>query len=381
MVKGYHLRWHTIVGVALLFLLLITIFLPGMSINAEKYIDSAVTANQYAFDRDHQLTEAQEIVEGYKAGGDRRLELKKDYEKQISRNGDSSITRLFLAKWCLTVDKALEFDGIETKSDRTLRNSGVKSVLCLWGWLIYIPFLTAMVLIVFMLMKGCTLSGALLAEGVVTLLCECLSHFLIPSMLWSSGKSAVLYFELVSEDVLEQYGAGEKFLEELFSRCGGVSWIIVSLLAVLIIVYSIVCLILWGRSLVMGNGNRYSKDVSGENPVSGGITTRQNKKLTGELRGIKGEYMGQSIAIQAGEEIVLGRDPKYCMLIFGSPKVSRRQCGIRYDAENACYQVIDYSSGGTTLADKTLLATSEYTMLHSGAVIHIGGGTEVFMMM
>ena len=50
--KGYHLRWKTIVGAVLVSLLLAAIFLPGMSISAEKYIDSAIAANQYAFDRD-----------------------------------------------------------------------------------------------------------------------------------------------------------------------------------------------------------------------------------------------------------------------------------------------------------------------------------------
>lgn len=91
--------------------------------------------------------------------------------------------------------------------------------------------------------------------------------------------------------------------------------------------------------------------------------------------------MGQSIGIPAGEEIVFGRDSQYCMLIFNNRKVSRRQCGVRYDAGNSCYLVIDYSSGGTTLQDGRMLATSEYTMLRPGTVIHIGGGAEVFMLM
>lgn len=382
--KEYHLHWHTITGAVLLCLFLVTIIFPGMLITAEKYIDSAVAANQYAYNRDSRITDAEEMTNLYGREGDMRPEIRESYEKQIIKNGDSWVTRLFLAKWCLTVDEGLDdFDGIELKSGRSLKNSGVKGVLRLWGWLIYIPFLVSMVTFVFVLVKGRTFSGLLLFDGVLILMCESLSHFLIPPMLWSLGKSSVYYFELVSEEVLAQYGAGEKFLEELLHRCGGISWIIVSIIAVLIMVYSIICLILWGNKIMGKNGESHNKETIKDNltVLNDGWTNVRPRRKTGELQGIKGEYMGQSIEILPGEEVVLGRDSKYCMLIFSSQKVSRRQCGIRYDVGNDCYQVIDYSSGGTSLPDGRVLATSEYTVLFPGTVIYIAGGRERFMLM
>ena len=382
--RGYHLHWHTITGAALLCLLLVTIFFPGMSITAEKYIDSVAAANQYAYDKDSELNSAGERALAYGREGNLRPEIRKSYEKEIIKNGDSSITRLFLAKWCLTVDEGLdEIDGIELKSNRSLKNSGVKGALRFWGWLIYLPFLVSMVTFVFVLVKGRTLPGLLLFDGVLTLICECLSHFLIPPMLWSSGKSAVYYFELVDEDVLAQYGAGEKFLEELLHRCGGLSWIIVSIIAALLIVHGIICLILWGKEMVGKGGKSKDWNMTGDNPTGKdtGWTNVRPGRRAGELRGIKGEYIGQSITILPGEEVVLGRDAKYCMLIFASQKVSRRQCGVRYDVGKDCYQVIDYSSGGTTLPDGRVRATSEYTVLFPGAVICMAGGREIFMLM
>ena len=135
--KEYHLHWHTITGAVLLCLFLVTIFFPGMSITAEKYIESAVAANQYAYNRDSRITDAEEMTNLYGREGDMRPEIRESYEKQIIKNGDSWVTRLFLAKWCLTVDEGLDdFDGIELKSGRSLKNSGVKGVLRLWGWLI-----------------------------------------------------------------------------------------------------------------------------------------------------------------------------------------------------------------------------------------------------
>lgn len=264
-------------------------------------------------------------------------------------HGDIVITRLFFAKWCLTTE-----------------NNSIESTLRLWGWLIYIPFLSGMITVVFMIVKERTFSGALLFDGIAALFCECLAHFLVPSMLWSPGD-------------------GEKLSKELIDGSEGLSWILVMTLAVLIIIYSVFCLVLWGRSAAAGNGQGSFEDIAGGERSAEigfeGESTKRANRITGELQGIKGEYMGQSIGIGAGEEIVLGRDPQYCMLIFSSQKVSRRQCGIRYDAGNGRYQIIDYSSGGTTLPDGRLLATSEYTALLPGAVIYIAGGTEVFMLM
>ena len=77
----------------------------------------------------------------------------------------------------------------------------------------------------------------------------------------------------------------------------------------------------------------------------------------------------------------MGRDPRYCMLIFSNPRVSRRQCGIRYDAVNGCYQAVDYSVGGTMLSNGMMLAASEYTVILPGTVIHMAGDSEIFMVM
>ena len=88
---------------------------------------------------------------------------------------------------------------------------------------------------------------------------------------------------------------------------------------------------------------------------------REAVRETGILRGLKGEYAGQSIEIR--------------------PRVSRRQCGIRYDALGGCYQAVDFSSGGTTLSNGTLLAASEYTSFLSGTVIHMADDSEIFMVM
>lgn len=382
--KGYRLHWQTITGAVLLSLLWITIFFPGMSVSADRYIDAAVSANRYALEKNEDITGAAEIVEDYKTGGPGRAGMEKSYNQKIrvATWGDTSVSRLFLARWALTVKENLDFDGIQLGENASLKNTGVRGVLRLWGWLIYLPFLAAMFTLVFMLVKGRTFSGVLLFDGLLSVLCECLGHFLIPSMLWEEIRRAVLSFELVGEEALNQYGTGERFVKELFAACQGPGWMIVLILSVLVILYSIICLAMQVRRKAAGD--RAGGYVF-QNPEIWDKTKSMERKAAirenGILRGIKGEYMGESICIRAGEEIVLGRDPRYCMLIFRNPRVSRRQCGIRYDGLNGCYQAVDYSAGGTTLSNGTLLAASEYTTVLPGTVIHIADDSEIFMVM
>lgn len=61
--------WQTFAAAGLLFLMCMTIFLPGLKISADKYIDSAVLANQYALERDSGLESAKKVVEDYRVGG------------------------------------------------------------------------------------------------------------------------------------------------------------------------------------------------------------------------------------------------------------------------------------------------------------------------
>lgn len=100
----------------------------------------------------------------------------------------------------------------------------------------------------------------------------------------------------------------------------------------------------------------------------------------GTLTGICGQYAGQSLTVNAGEEIVLGRDPAYSMLVFDNRGISRRHCGIRYDDKTGNYFVIDYSSTGTKMADGRLVTASSYSMAEPGTVLLLGDGEEQFLL-
>ncbi|MGN1164950.1 MAG: FHA domain-containing protein [Lachnospiraceae bacterium] len=384
-------RWGltTFTAAGLLFLMCMTIFLPGLKISADKYIDSAVIANQYALERDSGLESAKKVVEDYRVGGTMRSETEKTYNRRISEltGNDDSISRLFLARWVIRVKASLDFEGIELAENRSLTNTDIYFGLRLWGWFIYLPFLMNLITLVFVLCKGRPFKGVLLADGIITMICECVCHFAVPSMLWSGGYYVVKSFSLVGEDAIRISGVGAKFIKSLLNKCGGISWIIVIVLALLLIIYSTVTLILSSvKSKKPEKGKSHTGTVTGLSEVPPEVWNQGGGKKTetrmmGEICGIQGEYAGQHIMINFGEEIVFGRDARYCMLIFKNPRVSRRHCGIRYDTDRGCYQVIDYSSGGTKLEDGSLLAASEYTMLSPGTMIYMANGTEVFMLM
>jgi hypothetical protein len=219
--------------------------------------------------------------------------------------------------------------------------------------LIYVPFLVAMTGFVFLLARGGVLSGVMLAEGILTLLGECIIRLMVSADVWKENDYS------------------------------GVVFGVMLLLAILLICYGIFTMTFWKpKSALEAEASAYDYIFQAKPEIVGESKSQQTPPVSavGVIRGVTGEYAGESVEISAGEEIVLGRDPQYCMLIFSNPKVSRRQCGIRYDAVNGFYQAIDYSSNGTTLSDGTLLTTSEYTPLKPGTLICLVNGEEELLL-
>lgn len=373
--KKYGYCWQIWTGAAFLLLLWMTVFLPGFSINADKYADSAVEANRHALESNSELTSAQKVIDEYAQSYTGREELGKKIEEK-------SILRLFLARWALTADQSIESDLVRQNEGLELRTSGIKIPLRLWGWMIFLPFLFSMITIVFMLSMRRIFAWAILTNGIMAIICECIGRFLVPSMLWEKAGGAIRSMELVSEEVLDQYGAGEVMVKSLFARGSGSAWAIVLVLGVILSIFGILCMTVWRPKVQVPSVTGDPGSIAGKVPE---VWNRHQKNIPayarGEIIGLHGEYQGQKITIPIGEEIIIGRDPQYSMLVLSNPKISRRQCGIRYDAQSGYYYAIDYSSGGTQLPDGTLLATSEYTMLPPGSGLYMAKGAEAFLVM
>ncbi len=96
----------------------------------------------------------------------------------------------------------------------------------------------------------------------------------------------------------------------------------------------------------------------------------------GRITVVSGEHQGKTFTFRAGEEMILGRDPALSSIVFQYPKVSRRHCGIRFDAASGNYQVTDYSSNGTRLSTGAMVSAGSYTTIAPGTVIYLGNQHE-----
>ncbi len=377
--EEYGFKWQMFVGMGLLALLVATLFLPRLTVSGEQYVDFAVDVNRYAKDQDEEAAEktnADEITEDYGRDGDKRESAIEDYDREIDeRTGDHGrISGLYLGKWALTVEDTLYFDGVTFEQGKKIEDSGVQDQLKLYGVLLYLPPVLALVLLVFILVSRKTQAKHLMAVGGLAFFCEGVIRYMLPSRIWNAVEGYVNSFDLVSAQVLEIDNVGKYAISDMLQEFTGPAWIAVVCVSALLILAGI----LFQTALKPGQEREeedfpipYGPVVWDKPPIA--VTA---KKPEGMITGVTGQYQGQTAYICAGEEVILGRDPKYCMLVFDYPKISRRHCGIRYDAGSNTYYVIDYASNGTKLQDGTVLSTSEYTQLLPGTVILLGNGKE-----
>lgn len=100
----------------------------------------------------------------------------------------------------------------------------------------------------------------------------------------------------------------------------------------------------------------------------------------GSITGLTGMYAGQDIPIAPGEETIIGRDSAVSNIIVtqNADKVSRRHCGILFDAAQNMYTVTDYSSNGTFIDGGSRLVANMPTTLSRGTVIALGNRENRF---
>lgn len=98
--------------------------------------------------------------------------------------------------------------------------------------------------------------------------------------------------------------------------------------------------------------------------------------IVAQLKGISGIYAGQSIPMEAGEKIVIGRGSEECNLIVDAPKVSRKHCEITFDSQSGVFLLNDFSSNGLYKNDGEKYRT--HAELTSGDVFFLGNKENGF---
>jgi uncharacterized membrane protein YhaH (DUF805 family) len=103
----------------------------------------------------------------------------------------------------------------------------------------------------------------------------------------------------------------------------------------------------------------------------GGVSS---STLAAAIVGVDGMYKGGLFPIEPNEEIIIGRDSALAHIVIdkGAAKVSRKHCGIVYDANRRMYTVYDYSSNGTFKEDGSRLLANTGNLLPRGTLISLG---------
>ncbi len=355
--EEYKYKWQIFAGAGLLVCLIASLFMPRLSISGEDYIDMAVDVYEYAQEKNPAAADhagAEKFLEDYRPGGELRDSVADSYNRMISaRTGEHPrISGLYLGRCAFWEEELPAF----------------------LGWLIYLPVMMALGVLVFMLVKRKTYALWLLLTGVVTVMAELLLYLAVPVMVWSRVRMDVASLPLISDEIFGIQGTGQEAVTQICHNCFSMASWIVPVIGILLVAAGILFLTCFRP---VKKKETEQNEVMQQVPQ---VKQVQPVPERGRLTGIQGQYAGESLTIEGGEEIVLGRDPAYSMLVFSDPDISRRHCGIRYDAGTGSYLITDYSSTGTRLGDGTLISASSYTAVPPGTVLYLGKGNEKILL-
>lgn len=395
-------KWQILAGGLLLVVLIGSLFFPVFKISGESYLSAVYDVNTHA--EKQNLTAAKkagtkEITDNFQKNTTKRRDKAAEFDSEIEKKSDR-ISGIEFIKWSFS-DSKLNFSGVNYTAEKDIEKSGVKSVFRMMGMLLLFPVLLGICNLVFMLVRRKIYAGWLIATGLSAVVCSLVFCKGMPGMIWERSAPYVKSFTMISDKTLLIKGLGKYTIQTMVSEFISASVYMELIAGGLLIISGILFMTVWKPKSVTavqteeeiapaiwddagevkdlktqwGDFQAQEKLRQREKaPESANVVT--NIKLKGKIYGIKGEYQGSEIEVAEGEEIVLGRDPKYCELVFAHKQVSRKHCGIRYDGEKRAYQVIDYSTNGTVFADGGMARAGVYTSVPSGTVIDLAGGEE-----
>lgn len=426
------MKWQGWLSMALLVLFMGTLFLPRLEISGEGYVDMAEEVNKHVqeiSDQDGEeavspgaVSAAAAIVDEFDSDQTRKDRVK-EYDEQIDGALDTrSMNNLFWGKWALTVDDTLYFDGAEFEAEKKIEDSGVQGIFKLGGILLYVPVLLAVVLIVLCILNKKANGLFLLLLGVLTGAAELFWQFVMPGMIWSKIDGYVHSFTSISHDVLYSDGMGSYTISGMITHLTSWGRAVTLIFAFLFIVFGILFMTVLKQKYA-GSFQQEMPDFAfsgsqkgaavppagafGTTPQSNadsitmpmmghaaapqgasptGFNAPQGAPLsgsginTGVIQCTMGQFRGSTFDIRPGEEFIIGRDPKYCQLILEYPKISRKHCGIKYDAGSGNYLVIDYSTNGTRLSTGEKVSSMNYQEVLPGTALYLATEKETFLL-
>lgn len=95
---------------------------------------------------------------------------------------------------------------------------------------------------------------------------------------------------------------------------------------------------------------------------------------TGAVIALSGKESGYRYPVKDGEELIIGKDPRVSHIIVDSAheRISKKHCGIKWNAKINQYQVIDYSTNGTYINSIRKLNKGLFVSVPKGTIINLG---------
>ena len=132
------------------------------------------------------------------------------------------------------------------------------------------------------------------------------------------------------------------------------------------------------RSRHKRSGERSSEDAKEPYTVPHKKGTSRGSDLAlGGLLGLAGSYKNTKIPLKAGEQLVLGRDPKQAGLIIEGQKISRVHCVVEYKGFEQGYLVTDCSRNGVQINGRQIEPRVP-ARVKCGSKLMLPGGEAVF---
>lgn len=96
--------------------------------------------------------------------------------------------------------------------------------------------------------------------------------------------------------------------------------------------------------------------------------------FAGAVIALSGKEKGYRYPVEDGEELIIGKDPNVAHIIVDASheRISKKHCGIKWNAKANQYQVIDYSTNGTYINSIRKLNKGLFVSVPKGTIINLG---------
>lgn len=399
------LLWQMITGLVICGLVLITFFMPRYALNAKKI------SNVFSSFANSHIKDVMELQ-----GSDDEEEVREDIadeEEYVEESVNEAIDQLkeygipyrFSSFYILThsvksmAKKAVEKSGLGSGTTEALMGlSGVDEQLEEFStkYNLFRLYLAATMILPLLVIAGILLAWSGKIKKWLAL---------VTAWIWivlEAGYLLMIQFILPGKmsdgfggSYIDMSDMMDKLMRKILWSFHGSGFTLCTILTFLLLAWTIWCCILNGLKGVSGAGaGAFSAGGTVFSPLQqlDNVLLNNERQPAGNkalppagnkvlqpavIHGIAGTILGADIQLNAGEKIIIGRDPSVCQLILSDVKVSRKHCSISFQAKTNRYFIECYSINGIYFSDNRKIAAGQAVEVERGTRLIMADGREV----